>query len=1161
MHRIVMTVALWVSFALPVGTAMAQESGSEAGRLPIAAGFSGACCLSTGQCVQLNEEQCGMFDGQFTGAVLCDEFECVPFGACCFQDLTCQNGLAEDECLGIGGRYQGDSAECEAAVVCEVLGACCLGSGDCTERMTYEECADLGGRAMGFESSCSDVVCLGACCDPQTGACDESLTRDACIASGSNWQLEGSVCPSDTCLVETRFVQQTVPQSSFVDFNIESFDNRGGLRPLLGVEVLLDGRAVAYATYTNNGGTDVNPVIEFDESICINNAPGLDPLPLCIIEVEDAPFSCCDDGESCLPPLSTCDFGGRFLFSDEMSGSVPSEKIGEWVADGPVVFEIASTGRVTGGGKNFVLRVAPHKAEIDLTVRLNYGVLGACCDPCDGTCFETTESDCVTSGGVYQGDFVSCEAANCQVLGRCCLDCPDDDSGALCLNGATPESCAAAGGSFLVCGDCSSDLCPGFEDCNSNGVPDGCDISGGASADCDTNGIPDECQPDCDGDGVPDDCEPDCDNDGIPDDCEVDCNSDGVPDDCQSLPDCDGNAVPDACEPFEDCNGSGVPDRCELESNDCDGNAIPDDCQPDCDSDGVPDACEIDCNNDGVPDDCQGLPDCNGNGIFDECDILGDSSDCDGNGVPDECQEDCNNNGIFDQCDLDNGTSADCNSNTIPDECEGLPDCNLNGIPDECDLVDGADDCDANDIPDECQEDCDSNGQADVCEILIDSSLDCNGDGVLNACDPIGACCLPAGAGPECLVLAEGCCEAQGGTFRGSGTDCDDPVVCQADCRVGCERKGSLLSLGHVELRWGPDGNLVADSLVQLSNDWNEPVVVRFFLVNGDGPLEVDPSTGERAHPGWNWVEMRAEIPANGPFWWRASDGLSSSGNLPSLAVIDGPIPSGEIPGRPLPPAAYGELGERTVRGFLYAWAVDTDGFEIRWNHLSGSGMIIRSGEAWEQPACAFAVPEVVADHGGRLGTPGILLLDGREYCAPGARLVGQFPAEGGAGLPGFDGGSLTLQLLDLDLVDKDGLPPVSMMTVEVWNENEVKFSGTKRCVTRWEDAQLTSWDAPRHWDAATIGTNVGSFRLDAKAHPNCSVTKDGETRSSSDEAVLGLIRRQFGNGAANSTMRVMGMESAAITLPLDDQPEEAGWREVERLLQEFGVELNLSGG
>ena len=150
--------------------------------------------------------------------------------------------------------------------------------------------------------------------------------------------------------------------------------------------------------------------------------------------------------------------------------------------------------------------------------------------------------------------------------------------------------------------------------------------------------------------------------------------------------------------------------------------------------------------------------------------------------------------------------------------------------------------------------------------------------------------------------------------------------------------------------------------------------------------------------------------------------------------------------------------------------------------------------------------------------------------------------------------------MLDLDLVDKNGLPPVSMMTVEVWNENEVKFSGTKRCVTRWEDAKMTSWSSPRHWDAATIGTNIGSFRMDAKGHPDCSVSRDGETRASTDEAVLGLIRRNFASGASNSTIRVMGMESASITLPLDDQPEEAGWKKVEKMLQEFGVELNLSG-
>ncbi len=75
-------------------------------------------------------------------------------------------------------------------------------------------------------------------------------------------------------------------------------------------------------------------------------------------------------------------------------------------------------------------------------------------------------------------------------------------------------------------------------DCNANGVPDTCDISGGGSGDCDIDGIPDECQSDCDGDGLPDACEADCNANGVPDDCDLaggtseDCNANGIPDEC-----------------------------------------------------------------------------------------------------------------------------------------------------------------------------------------------------------------------------------------------------------------------------------------------------------------------------------------------------------------------------------------------------------------------------------------------------------------------------------------------------------------------------------------------------------------------------------------------------------------------------------------------------
>ena len=80
------------------------------------------------------------------------------------------------------------------------------------------------------------------------------------------------------------------------------------------------------------------------------------------------------------------------------------------------------------------------------------------------------------------------------------------------------------------------------------------------SSDCNSNGIPDECEL----------AEGDCDGNGLPDDCELptrDCDDNGVIDECQS--DCNRNALPDACEILsgaaEDCNENGIPDDCDLE--------------------------------------------------------------------------------------------------------------------------------------------------------------------------------------------------------------------------------------------------------------------------------------------------------------------------------------------------------------------------------------------------------------------------------------------------------------------------------------------------------------------------------------------------------------------------------------------------------------------
>jgi len=118
---------------------------------------------------------------------------------------------------------------------------------------------------------------------------------------------------------------------------------------------------------------------------------------------------------------------------------------------------------------------------------------------------------------------------------------------------------------------------------------------------------------------------------------KTDCNTNGVPDDCDVaagvLPDCTLNRIADVCELLPDCNVNGRADFNDL----CDGTA------PDCNGNDVPDCCDVtgavseDCNGNIIPDECE--TDCNFNSRPDDCDRLAATSfDCDKSGVIDECE-------------------------------------------------------------------------------------------------------------------------------------------------------------------------------------------------------------------------------------------------------------------------------------------------------------------------------------------------------------------------------------------------------------------------------------------------------------------------------------------------------------------------------------------
>ena len=68
-----------------------------------------------------------------------------------------------------------------------------------------------------------------------------------------------------------------------------------------------------------------------------------------------------------------------------------------------------------------------------------------------------------------------------------------------------------------------------------------------------------------------------CDQNVVLDQCAVDCNTNGVPDECELLAnDCNENGIPDDCDitagTSDDDNENGIPDECERVPFDADGD-------------------------------------------------------------------------------------------------------------------------------------------------------------------------------------------------------------------------------------------------------------------------------------------------------------------------------------------------------------------------------------------------------------------------------------------------------------------------------------------------------------------------------------------------------------------------------------------------------------
>ncbi len=128
---------------------------------------------------------------------------------------------------------------------------------------------------------------------------------------------------------------------------------------------------------------------------------------------------------------------------------------------------------------------------------------------------------------------------------------------------------------------------------------------------------------------------------------------------------------------------------------------------------------------DPAPNNAQFPRDCNQNQIADLMEVAsGSVTDCQPNGIPDDCEL----------------VGNDVNANDVPDECEPgrVVDCDNSGVLDLIEIAnDSSLDCNGNQLLDVCEslKDCDGNGVLDVCDLAVGGTLDCNNNGVPDACD------------------------------------------------------------------------------------------------------------------------------------------------------------------------------------------------------------------------------------------------------------------------------------------------------------------------------------------------------------------------------------------------------------------------------------------
>ncbi|TVQ54792.1 MAG: hypothetical protein EA377_04830, partial [Phycisphaerales bacterium] len=163
---------------------------------------SGGCCLPAGFCEVLTESQCAAQQGLFLGEdVPCSSVNCINlFGACCYDDDSCETPVPQAFCINEGGTWLGSGTDCSNDACGDPVGACCIEVTGACDQFTEEICDIVDGIWQGAGVQCNDIVCFpsGSCCLPD-GSCVDEVSPEECEDLDGSFQGNSSTCESTSC--------------------------------------------------------------------------------------------------------------------------------------------------------------------------------------------------------------------------------------------------------------------------------------------------------------------------------------------------------------------------------------------------------------------------------------------------------------------------------------------------------------------------------------------------------------------------------------------------------------------------------------------------------------------------------------------------------------------------------------------------------------------------------------------------------------------------------------------------------------------------------------------------------------------------------------------------------------------------------------------------